>query len=269
MNKTLWKLGRISDKLWLIASSIAMEACKWGTDGRNFAVVADETRNVAEKISSLVESSLFENEDIKQGVIEDMVTQLSYLTINVAIEAQRSGQRGKAVAICAEDTRNLVFELIELVDGKKQFDHTPPPYSAKVMSSIDNKVCFMKFTIDGYEIIENLNFIQEVVSNKIEHDKTHVMLRGSNIPIIDCFSLLGKQKDDAFYVILRTPWAKKNEIYAVAIDELGVNAIFYSSVGIPFTPDKSMALSEYVRECWEAADSEPFRFMNWPAMVKK
>lgn len=269
MNKPIRKLERIADKTWIIASQIAIEASKWGTDGYGFAVVADETRSISLKLNSFLENELPQHDTTEQKFLSDMATQLSYLALNAAIEASHSGQRGKSVAICAEDIRNLVFELMEMLENNQHRQHVPPPLSGNVMTSVDNRVCFMQFSVDGYRMIENINFIQEVIGNKIERDGMSITLRNSTIPVIDCFSLLGKKNDHPFYLILRTPWAKTNDRFAVAIDELSVHGIFYSPVGVPVSPAPDMPLREFIRECWESTDSEPFRFMDWPKMMSK
>lgn len=267
MNKTIWKLDRISERIWLIASSVAMEASKSGAEGRGFAVVAEEARNISLKISRSLEKTMFEQEDIDHKFLSDLGTQLSFLALNSAIEASRSGQRGKAVAFCAEDICSLAIEITELLNGGQPRPYVPSPPAANPMTSIDNRVCFMQFTAGGYRMTENLNFVEEVIGNKVEHTKTHVNLRGWSVPVIDCFSLLGEAKDDPFYLMVRAPWAKTNEFFAVAIDEPDVNALFYSPVGTPVTPDAKTPLSEYVRECWASTIGEPFRFMDWPKMI--
>lgn len=269
MNKTNWKLERMAERVWLIASSMAMEASKYGMDGRGFAVVAEETRSTANKINEALEKSLFGQEEIDKKSLAVLGTELSYLALNAAIEANRGGQRGKAMAVCAEDTRNLALELAELLGDGEQREDAPPPMASKPMTTVEQGVCLMQFMIDGYRLIENLSFIQEVVTNTADQDAGHLSLRGMRIPVIDCFSLLGKANVSPFYVILRTPWAKANERYAIAVDELDVSAIFYSPVGVPVAPDPAMALAEHTRECWESTDGEPFRFMDWPRMVKQ
>lgn len=269
MNKSAHKLERIADKTWIIASLIAIEASKWGTDGYGFAILAEETRSISLKLNSFSERDLLGHDPAEQKFLSDMATELSYLALNAAIEASHSGHRGKAVAICAEDIRNLVNEFMEMLEDNQRWQHVPPPLSGNAMTSVDNRVCFMQFSVDGYRMIENINFIQEVISNKLERHNMNITLRNSTIPVIDCFSLLGKKNDHPFYLILRTPWAKSNDRFAVAIDELSLSGLFYSPVGVPVSPTPDMPLREFVRECWESTDSQPFRFMDWPKMISR
>jgi len=55
-------------------------------------------------------------------------------------------------------------------------------------------------------------------------------------------------------------------MYAISVDSC--DDILYSPVGTPVPPPADMPLSEYVRECWENENGEPFYFMDWVKTAK-
>ena len=84
------------------------------------------------------------------------------------------------------------------------------------------------------------------------------------IPLVDGYKMLGKTKEVQTYVIMWTPWAKQNKIYAVAADVL---CLFFSPIGKLIDTPPDMPLAGYVRECWENEHGQPFYFMDWTKMV--
>jgi hypothetical protein len=241
-----------------------MEASKWGTDGRDFAVVADETRRASAKISESVDKSLFDEERINQTFISEMASNINLLAFNAAIEASRSDYRGKGMAVCADDIRNLAKEMKELLDDKnrRKFENNPPPYPSHKMTSIDKRAEFIHFTVNGYSLVENVNFIKEILPNPISFG-THINVRGESVPVADCITMLGGSSENAVFLRVRTPWAKTNGDYMVAVDEYGLKSLFNCPIGVPVPPAPDMKLKEYARECWDSTDGEQFRFIDW------
>jgi hypothetical protein len=85
-----------------------------------------------------------------------------------------------------------------------------------------------------------------------------------DVPLIDCFKTLNKTQDEQIIVLLHTPWAKQNKLYAVAADVLG---LFYSPTCVPASVPSDIPLAEYVREYWESENDLPFIFMDWTKMT--
>lgn len=154
------------------------------------------------------------------------------------------------------ENRNIVYPL-------------PCPSAKNRMTSIDCRFGFIQFMIGDFRIVENIKFVQEVLVNVPTPDDTHLSLslRKLNIPIIDCFSLMNKERTGSTYIILKAPWSDSNDLYAVAADDLWVDNLFYAYPGISAIPKIQIEFSEYIREYWET-ETEPIRFMNWPKMIK-
>lgn len=266
MNKTIWKLQIIGERLWILANLTAQRAAALNKEeGRGLAVVADETRSLACKINDLVGRSLFEDGEIKAGNIRKVALQLYLLALNVAIESARIGSWGKPVAVCADDIRSLAYEVAVLfqenTDIKRFEGITPMPKAC--ISSVDSVSQFLLLDIAGFRIVEPLINIKEVCMNN-DRTETHLKLRGMEIPLIDGYKLLGKSKSEAAFVILQTPWAEHNKTYAVMADVL---CIFCCPIGKAVDAPVGMPLERYVRECWESENDEPFYFLDWIKML--
>jgi hypothetical protein len=264
MNKTLWKLQSAGDRLWLLANTSAQQSATSGL--RGLAVVADETRRMANMIYELVERALFEGDDIGHGKINDIAFMLNVLALNSAVESHRHGWQGKAAAVCAEDIRNLAQEVAKLLDvnaGLPYSEAAPSPKSR--ITSVDTSQCFIHLDIGGVSVVELLDNVKEICWDA-ERIGNHIKLRGQDIALVDMFGCSGKVQDKPTHVLLHTPWAEKNKTYAVAAT---VIHLFYSPIGSPVNVPVDTPLAEYVRECWESESDTPFLFMDWPNMVCK
>jgi len=265
MNKTLWKLQSAGDRLWLLANTSAQQSATSGL--RGMAVVAEETRSMANKIYELVEKALFEGDDIGHGKIGEIAFMLNLLALNSAIESHQSGWQGKAAAVCAEDIGNLAQDVAKLLDtnaGLPYSEVAPSPKSR--ITSVDTSQCFIHLDIGGVSVVELLDNIKEICIG-VENLGSHANIRGMKLPLIDGFKMLDKtQENPTTYVVLYTPWAEQNKTYAVAANVLH---LFYSPIGTPVNAPTNTPLVEYVREYWESENDMPFLFMDWPNMVCK
>ena len=263
MDRELWKLEKISEKIWFIASTIAVEAASLGDDGRGFAVVAEETRSVSLKISELVERAIFEGASIEKQTLTPLITEVSYLAINVMIEANRKGERGKGVSVCADDIRTLALEMMRATG--EDVPPTPVLYPNKPITTAASLEHFIAFQINGNEMVENLRFVMEVVKG-LPHDGKVLKLRGMTLPIVNAYEILGgKLGEQSSFIIIDTPWDKTRQRYAVAVDENGNGGhhIFYCPLGTPVAPPEGEALASVMREYWESEVGDGFRFMAW------
>jgi len=265
MNKTLWKLQSAGDRLWLLANMSAQQSATSGL--RGLAVVAEETRTMAIKIYELVEKALFEGDNIEHEKVGDIAFMLNILALNSAIESHKNGWQGKAAAVCAEDIRNLAQEVAKLLDANVGWPYNksiPSPKSR--ITSIDTSQCFIHLDIGGISVVELLDNVKEICVD-VDNLDSHANIRGMSLPLIDGFKMLGKtQETPTTYVVLYTPWAEQNKTYAVAAN---VIHLFYSPIGTPVNVPTNTLLAEYVRECWESENDNPFLFMDWPNMVCK
>jgi chemotaxis signal transduction protein len=264
MNRTLWKLDRIGERLWTLARLTAIQAAALANDGKGLAVVAEETRGMADKVNEVVERVTFDDADINKEHIVTFALQLNLLALNSAIESFRLGHLGKQAAVCAEDIRNLAHEIVclfdkETADKAKQFIHPWPKYP---LTSI-NKCEYLHLDIGGIQILENLDNVKEVCAYMERKDGV-VKLRGMELPLVDCYKMIGETQQQPICVIIQTPGAEQNKTYAVTAE---VKGIHLSRVGRHMVAPSDMPLAKCVRECWENENGEPFYLMNWTKMV--
>jgi hypothetical protein len=264
MNRTLWKLDRIGERLWMMARLIAAQAAALGRDGRGIAVVAEETRKMADKVNEAVEKAMFEDAELNTTLISELAFQLNLLALNSALESYRLGHLGKQSAVCFDEIRSLASGIVRLfdkqaADNDKQCIH---PWPKQPLTSI--KSCeFLHMNIAGINILESLDNVQEVNAFRGSNSNT-LDVRGMRLPLIDCFKMLDKTQEVPINVIINTPWAGQNKTYAVAAD---VKCIHLTPVGRHIDAPRDMPLAKYVRECWENENGEPFYFMDWTKMV--
>jgi len=265
MNKTLWKMQIYGERLWTLARSIAHQAAVLSLDGKGLAVVADETRSLAEKMYEVTERALFEDENTQTGAVRDAAVMLNLLALNTAIEAYRLGERGKATAVCADDIRNLAYQVTLLLDGNNANERYlyPVLMPNNRMTSVEKNQGFIVLNIAGVTVIEPLLNVKEVCMH-MECSTSHLKLRGMEIPLVNGFRMLGKTQAEPVYAILQTPWAEQNKTYAVSADVMGIIQI---PIGIPTAVPNGTPLAKYIREYWESENDVPFLFMDWTKMV--
>ena len=265
MNRILWKLDRIGERLWTLARLSATQAAALANDGKELAVVAEETRKMADKVNEVVERTAFDGADIDKEQIVPLALMLNLLALNSAIASFRLGHLGKQAAVCADDVRNLAYEIVclfdkEAADKAKQFIHPWPKYP---LTSI-NKGEYLHLYVGGLHILESLDNVKEVCGYMVRKDSV-INLRGMELPLVDCYKMIGKTQETPIYVIMWTPWAKQNKTYAVTAE---VKGLHFSPIGRHMEPPDDMPLAKYVRECWENENGELFYFMDWTKMVE-
>ncbi len=270
MNKTLWKLDRIGERLWILATMTATQAAILENEGKGIAIVADETRRLGNSINDAVEKAMVEEEELNKDAIKGLAFQLNLLALNCAIESSRIiGSKGKQASIYADEIRNLAYEIVCLLDKSSatKMKQTVSPWAANP-SSVARNGEFILLDIDGIQFVESLANIKEVCGPMVERIEcgsgSSIILRNMEIPLVDGYKMLGKTKEAQTYVIMWTPWAEQNKTYAVAAD---VSCLCFSPIGKPMDTPSDMPLAKYVRECWENEHGEPFYFMDWTKMA--
>lgn len=265
MNRTLWKLDHIGERLWILATLTATQSASLVNEGKGLAVVADETRNLANRINDAVEKAMSEGEDIDKDKIIPLAFQLNLLAFNCAIESSRIiGSKGKQAAVCADDIRNLAYEIICLFDeaSAAKKNQTVSPWAANPSSAARNGE-FLLLSAGGIKFVEPLVNIKEVCVIS-ERGDSSITIRNMELPLVDVYRMLGEKQETLTHVIMWTPWAEQNKTYAVTAD---VSFIFFSPIGKPVDVPADMPLAKYVRECWENENGEPFYFMDWTKMA--
>ena len=271
MTRQLWKLQQISERLWILALTITQHAGALGSDGRGFAICAEETRITTEKVQLLVEKALFDNEVISKENILPYANELNTLALNTALESFRLWEKGKQAAVCADEIRKLAYEISMLfVEKPESLDEKirkmVMPWSKKPLLTVNqNNEQFMLINIAGIPIVENLLFIQEIFYG-LEEAGEYINVRGRKLPIINGNKFLGKSISNPTYIILQTLWEDKKTEYVIAADSC--NGLFHSPIGTPILPPEDMPFSKFVRECWENENGEPFYFIDWEKMAQ-
>ena len=79
MNTTLWKLDSIGERLWSTAFTTATVAAVLGSKGRGMAVVAEETRRLANHVKDVVEQVMENEKEINSEKMITYAEQLYYL----------------------------------------------------------------------------------------------------------------------------------------------------------------------------------------------
>ena len=266
MNRILWKLDHIGERLWILATMVATQSAALASEGKGVAIVAEEIRNLSNKVIYAVEKSVVDGEELNSEKIATIAFQLKLLALNGSFEAFRLRERGKQTAIYVDEIRNLAYEILCLFDkvSQERVRKISKPWPANVISSVNQGCECLQFNIDGIDFYEALDNVQEVCDPVLERRNGNIILRSMELPLIDGYKLMGKSKAETPYVIIRTPWADQNKLYAVAAD---IDAIHRFPIGKPIDAPSEMPLSKYVRECWENENGEPFYFMNWAKMI--
>lgn len=267
IDRKLWKLQQISEKLWILASMLATEAAALGYFGRGFAVVAEETRTMAYKLSQILELALYEEEELDEENLCKIARELHFLSMNCEIEANRLDTKGKKAAVYADDLHTLSRRLGRLLNEKldEEMRQRVRPWPKKALTSLNTMYCFLVFRIGDIPVVENLDNVRELIIEATEADGKIKLRNREELPAVNIARSFGKEKKASSYVILHTPWAAQNKTYAVAADE--IEGIYANPIGTPVAPPAQMPLAEYVRECWENENGEPYYFMNWEGMV--
>jgi len=266
MNKdrTLWKLEQINERLWILAAMIAQQAGSFGHDGLGFAVIAEETRKLTEKMQYLTEQALFEGENIKKEEISDIALQLNLLALNSTIQAYLLEFKGRqAAVVCTEEIRKLAYEIVKIFDDKldERVKQSVNPYPKNPLKTVNQNYSFLMFTVAGVPVKENLGNISDVNGIYVEHTDKTINIRGREFPLVS------KSAEPTCYIIMYTIWSNQDKTKSVVVAADSCEGIITCPLGTPVEPPSDMPLAKYVRECWENENGEPFYFMDWTKMV--
>jgi len=280
--KKVWLIEQYAHKTWTVSLTLAQEAARAGQNGKGYAVVAHEARILADKLFEYTAKAKFDGDDenMFKGIV-DFAIMMKFLSVNAALEIQRMVEISmdfnipKSMAVFAEELRRIAIGLNELADKSVlQKPFAMPELAAP--SESETVGSFFFYSICGYPLIENVKNINEICyPRKADTEGATFFLRGYKYPLINCyrrFDLPYTSYDaDRQTVMLVCPDRKNNpdEVYAIPIDDMDVNAIFYSRIGCAVPPKKGHALADYARECWDALGGEQFIFADWKKLVSE
>ena len=274
--KRIWLLEQYAQKAWTVSLALSQEAARAGGHGRGYAVVAHEARVLADKMYSYVAQLRFENSDdaLFKG-IADCATMFKFVSVNASLEilhmvdVSMDFNIPKSMAVFAEELRRIAGSLNELADPSLRKKPLIIP-EVSTPSEVAGTNRYFLYSIGGHPLIENTKRILEVIlcPRKTIEEKTFTV-RGDEIPILNCHRLLNLDIADSGEqtVIIVNPEGKKpgqtDGLYAVPIDDLDINAIFFTKVGRSVTPEKKHAFADYARECWDVVGGDQVVFVDW------
>lgn len=283
--KKVWLCEQYAQKAWALSLNLAQEAARAGHYGRGYAVIADETRIIANSLFNYAVKTRFDGggEDEFRGIV-DLALELGFLSVNAMleilhVEAMDDKINSKSVAVCAEEVRNLSLALNELGDKKLWQKPFVLPEIVSPLKSTKKTDFFFRFSIGNNALVENTLNVQEVYySPKTNTAGETFSLRGYKIPIINCYKKFGLSfpslDTERQTVIIINPDDEKHHdymdgTYAVLADDLDINTIFRSRIGYAVPPKKSGVFAEYSRECWDVIGNEQLLFIDWQKLIPR
>lgn len=278
--KNVWKIQVYSERAWHISSDLAVEAGRLGRNGKGIAIVANESRRIAnilfQAIDKIKTSGEF-NIDLS-----DVLWQMNQLVLNGAIETIRldelddSIHTSKSISVAMENMRILTNNLVELLDNET-VEYIPTPEITQPSPVTNNMLFLFQSAIGGVHFVENIRYIVELIAYRKNDGiiNNEIMLRGTKIPVIDCynkFGLINHKRNENPYgcaAIINVDWYAPDNIYAVLVDDFNTNSIFRSKIGMRSEPKEIVFSSTYIRESWDAAENKQFIFPDWVRIFGK
>ena len=260
-----WKIQQIAERMNNVSLMAASEAARriagHMTMGKEHAIVAEEMRTLSNKMIKLVEQNIFNKEDdvTFEKAMKDIITMFTFLALNTALVACKVLEH-KPLAVLADETRNLSFELCELLDQEQKYIDIPvvSPKSRVVKDTV-----FLLRAISGkYIWCENTQFINEIMFYNTDYIidnrlKINNKWRDTDIPIIK----LGEVPQNPGLVIISNDSDPKKQ-YAV-LAEITINILSNSHVGVSQSSKSDIPY----RECWAASDGSEMIFPDWEKLT--
>jgi len=280
-DKKIWFIEQYAHRIWTVSLSLAQEAARAGQYGRGYAVVAHEARIYSDKLFEYAEKIRFDGADKgKYKGLTDLTVMLGYLAVNAALEIQRMSDVNmdfnipKSMAVFAEELRRLAIALSDLNDKPVWRGQFTLPEITYPLESTRNAGFFFMFSIGGVPLVESIDHIQEVYYLPAD-DITDgsARLRSVRIPVIDCYRRLNLRhknmvKERHSVAVVCPARGNAEARYAVPIDDLELNALFYSKTGHAVPPNRGHAFADYARECWDAVGGDQLVFVDWAKFIE-
>jgi len=275
----MWKLQVYAERAWRLSMDIAIESAKLPQNGGGLAVVADETRCIANKLYMKLEQ-------IKDGrIINDdfsnILEQLNLLILNGLIELIRLNEcvsknwDGISVSIILDEIRMLVCDLMELFKYKK-IEPIEAVELSCYSSVTDMRLFLLQVRIGGNVFVENIRYIQQII-RFTSNDKTifdfkdnTINLKGIKVPVVDLYNQFRLTKTSFaansstnYALIVNTDWDQPNKLFAVLVDDIMSISIFKTKFGVSSPCRSAVFYPEFIRECWDADNDQQMLFVDW------
>jgi hypothetical protein len=272
--KKIWLIEQYAQKVWTVSLTLAQEAACAGEHGRGYAVVANETRTLANNLFDYVGRIKFDPagaDDFKE--VADFATMMKLLCVNADLEAVNGATVSmdynipKSMAVFADDLRTIAGRLGELANGDLWRKPFVVPELANPTESGAND-CFTLFTVGGHPLLENMRYINEVFyRSRTDFAAGTLSVRGTDIPVVDCYRRLGlaypQTEWQPLLIIRRGPFSGTHEMHAVPIDDLGMRMLYYTRVGRSVAPKPAHPFAAYARDCWDMVGGDQAVFADW------
>jgi len=281
--KKIWLFEQCAQRMWALAINLTVEAAGIGGTLRRglpgLAVVAEECRVLSGKIAAYVGEVRFHGgEDEEFEGIADAALQMKLLAVNARLEERRLGQLldrsdSRSLSVCVEEIRALTEMLLGL--SGKSFSSKPRILSetASPLKSTELDDCFFRYSIGGVCLVENVGNVMEVeYVAKTALEGGALNLRGLKVPVIDLYGRfeLTHENMDAerqTLMIIYPDRRKKDELYAVPIDDDLNSAIISLRIGYNVPPESGHVFAGFARECWDAVGGGQFVFADWEKLI--
>ena len=277
--KRIWLFEQYANKMWTIAINLTTEAARIdGESAKGLAIVAEECRNLAEKILLYVMETRFHGgQDEEFKGIADAAFQMNLLAVNGCIEnvrgktALNGGSDYRAVSVCMEEIRSLACKVATLV-YKNEKNHVPQPIPEVIspLKSTEMSEYFLQYSIGGIPFVENVGNIGSIEYPEKSALQSEIFnLRGTDVKVIDLykrFNLKNSKGERQEIMVIWTDENKSNEsLRIVPVD--GVYGIIMSRIGYNVPPKAGHVFAEYARECWDVIGDDQFIFIDWQKFI--
>jgi len=285
--KKLYLCEQYAHKLWALGMGLGQEAARAGSFGRGYAVVAHETRILADNLFEYVTKARFEGENPELfNEVTGLALEMFYLSINTELEVTHVCDTGnematnKAVVVSAGMLRSIAIALIEL--GDSSFLQGKSSVLAEItapLTSTHKSDNYLRFSIGGVPFVECISNVIEIISYRgfCTDGGDFIAPRGMKLPVLNCYKKFGltrKASETDFQptIIVHPDFSKFIEgnydnMYAVMVDEMDDGAIISSQIGTPVTAQGGHALMKFTRECWDAVGGGQFQFLDWGRLI--
>jgi len=273
--KKIYLCEQIANRLWSATMGLSAEAGRAGNFGKGYAVVAHETRIIAERLFDAITAAKFDGgTDALFAAVEAYALELGYLSVNGELEILRVVEtdnvmsNNKAIMVCMDEVLKVAYALNEIV-GKEiwkrptKFAEIPNP-----IRSGPSRGVYVCFNIGGIAVIEhNLNVAEVFYGAKMDDKGENMIIRGDNLPIVDMYKRFGLSRPA--HIGGHNPniaISVGDKTVAVPIDGLDRNVIMYSPIGQNISA-AGHPFAEYARECWDSGDGGQLVFIDWEKMI--
>jgi hypothetical protein len=272
---------RYAQKAWSTSQQLAQEAANTGYFGKGYAVVAEETRRLADNLFQYADKARFEGNGSEFKGIVDFAVMTCYLATNASIEilnVEKTSGRIESMLVLSEDIRMIAMGLMCLgnidVTAKSYVSPFVMPEIISPIKSSSKTDWFFRFSIGGVALAENIANTGEICYLcKKDVGGDTFSLRGKTTQLIHCGKTVSNQQAEMQTVMIVCPegnkFGRKDGRYAVPIDDLDFNTIFLSHIGYNAPSKSDHPFAGYSRECWDVIGGDQLIFLDWQKLISR